>query len=148
MAHKRVAGLSKLIRAVQNAVIKAQELVRNQHLDTLKQHIDESGKVKTVKLQVPVPGTEGAYRQIEVPTLTLMPTGGVKLDKLKMEFEVELGGLDHDCEGDEECNHDMSIEMRRGLFSRNTKAKVQLVFTGADAPEGFLKVNDELEKFL
>lgn len=146
MAHKRVAGLSKLIRALQNAVIKAQDLVRNQHLDTLKQHIDEDGKVRTVKLQVPVPDSNG-YREIEVPTLTLMPTSGIRLEKLKMTFDVELSGLDeHECDGD--CDHEMSIEMRRGLFSRNTKAQVELVFRGADAPEGFLKLNDELEKFL
>jgi len=148
MAHKRVTGLSKLIRALQNAVIKAQELVRNQHLDTIKQHIDEDGKVKTLKLQVPVPGGDGAMREIEVPMLALMPASGIRLDKMRMEFDVEIGGLDeHECD-DDECKHEMSIEMRRGMFSRNTKAKVELIFKGDKAPEGYLKLNDELEKFL
>lgn len=148
MAHKRVAGLSKLIRALQNAVIKAQDLVRNQHLSTIQQHVNDDGSVKTIKLQVPVPGTEGAVREITVPTLALMPTSGIKLEKLKMTFDVELSGLDeHECD-DDECKHEMAIEMRRGLFSRNTKAQVELVFKGDDAPEGFLKLNDELEKFL
>lgn len=147
MAHKRVTGLSKLIRALQNAVIKAQDLVRNQHLNTLRQHIDDDGKVKTLELQVPVPGDEGAFRKITVPTLALMPASGIKLEKMKMEFDVEIGGLDeHEC--DDDCDHEMSIEMRRGMFSRNTKAKVELVFKGTEAPEGFLKLNDELEKFL
>ena len=147
MSHKRVTGLSKLIRALQNAVIKAQDLVRTQHLETLKNHLNEDGTAKTVKVLVPVPEAgEGAHREINVPELTLMPTGGLKIDKLKMAFDVELSGLDHD--EDDDCGHEMSIEMRRGLFSRSTTARVELTFKGEDAPEGYMKLNDELEKFL
>ena len=42
----------------------------------------------------------------------------------------------------------MNIEMSRGLFSRSTKAKCEVTFKGDDAPEGYMKINDELMKFL
>jgi len=148
MAHKRTAGFSKLVRALQNAVIKAQELVRNQHLDTVQKYLDKEGNVEIIKMRVPVPDSNGGYREIQVPKLALMPTSGIKLDKLKMEFDVELSGLDHDCEDGDECNHEMTISMSRGLFGRSTRAKCEITFKGDDAPEGYMKINDELMKFL
>lgn len=151
MAHKRSTGLSTLIRALQNAVIKAQELIRHQHLNTVQQYIDADGNVETLKMRVPVPPDSnsgaGGYREIEVPKLALMPPSSIKLEKLKMAFDVELSGLEHD-ECDDHCNHEMNITMSRGLFSRSTKAKCEITFKGDEAPEGILKINDELMKFL
>jgi len=144
MAHKTTTGLTKLIQALQNAVVKAQGLLRNQHLDVLNDYIDDDGNPEVVKMKLPVPD-QGGYREVEVPKLALVPPTGLKIDKLKMEFDVEIGGMD---EADDDHGHEMSIRMSRGLFSRSTKAKCQITFTGDEAPEGLLKIQDELQKFM
>jgi len=143
MAEKqKVTGLSKLIKGVQDAVLKAQHLMKNQHLAHLREYIDEEGNLQTVKVRLPDPVKPGQMNEIEVPKMALAPPAGLKLEKLKMTFEVHLDNLEDEGDGD----HEVHVRMGGGLFRRGTKAKCELVFTGDDAPEGLMHLNDELVK--
>lgn len=144
--HRSATGLGKLIKGIQNAVIKAQELMRKQHLNQMAEYVDEGGNPICIDVKIPVPGPDGLQmRDTKVPKMVLAPPSALKLEKLSMEFDVTIQGLseDHDCE-----DHEVHIQMSRGLFGRSTKAKCKVVFTGDDPPEGFMRLNDELLKFL
>lgn len=139
---KKVTGFSKLIKGVQDAVLKAQHLMKNQHLAHLKEFVDDDGNLQTVKVKIPDPADPTKTNLVNVPKMALAPPAGLRLEKMKIAFEVRIDNLEAEDDGE----HEIHVRMGGGLFNRGTKAKCEITFRGDDAPEGLMHLNDELVK--
>lgn len=143
---KKVTGLSRLIKGVQDAVIKAQHMMKQQHLAHMSEFVDAEGNLEVIKIKMPSSVSGGETREISVPTMALAQTSGLKIEKMKMSFDVRLDNIEEGDDGDDE--HEIHVRVERGLFGRGCKAKCEIEFRGDDAPEGLMRINDEIIKIL
>lgn len=102
-------SLDDLISAVQSAVIKAQQLAEDHHIDLVGRFFDldeASGqyRAKTQKIWVPSmhPGDPtDKYVEISVPLISLANLGSIRIKELTVEFDAKLGSLETtDADGD------------------------------------------------
>lgn len=96
-------SLDDLINAIQHAVIEAQEIAEDHHIDLVGRFFEEdegTGKTRAVTQDVWVPSPGGEDIMIKVPLMTLASLGAMKIKELKVEFEAKLSSLDTD-EADE-----------------------------------------------
>lgn len=108
--------LDTLLQAFHNAVLEAQRMTEQQHIEQLDRyfewpddteetrnsfHLDEHvlkarGKAKTWKVLVPSLKTEaqpGDMDEIEVPLLSLIPPSSIKIKSMVVEFKVGLNEI-------------------------------------------------------
>jgi hypothetical protein len=93
-------SLDDLINAIQYAVIEAQEVAEDHHIDLVSRFFHEvDGKMVAVTQEVWVPDTRpeaGGFRKIDVPLMSLASLGSMKIKELKVEFTAHLSSLDTD----------------------------------------------------
>ena len=145
--------LQSLLEALHQAVNQATNVAKESSLEGLKDFFyethDDKGdptgewKPKTIKLILPsAEGSEIKSEAYEVPLYSLVNHQSMSIDELKMDFEVELLGLDN--LPDSGTTHLMASPP--GVFSKKTIAKVEVTFKGGAASEGMMKINDKIIK--
>lgn len=101
-------SLDDLINAIQYAVIEAQEVAEDHHIDLVSRFFHEvDGKMVAVTQEVWVPdvrpGVEpGTISKIEVPLMSLASLGSMRIKELTVEFNARLSSLDTNEENDPE----------------------------------------------
>ena len=138
-------SLKAVFEAVHQAVVDAAGAVENASWTALcdryfTQSEDGSYAPKTVRLNLPH-AEQGQVTQqpYELPLFALTKHHSLAIDTLKVEFDVELRGLD-------KPDDSLMAAMPRGLLSRNPTAKVSITFKGGDAHEGVMLLNDKILK--
>jgi hypothetical protein len=93
--------LNDLIEGVQYAVIEAQEVAEEHHLNLISRFFEEKdGRTQAITQQVHVPNMnpdtmkESPYLEYSVPLICLMSLGAIKIDTLKVTFTARLSSLD------------------------------------------------------
>lgn len=138
--------LDTLLRAIHNAVIRAQEITEEQHILQLDKYFDEEGKPIVQELELPsmnpdaAPGTSAI---VKVPLLSLIPPTAIKIKELKVDFNTSLG-LFQDEAAEGVIAADMA--MRNTGNPDDGRAHVEITFVGTDPAESFLRINDHLIK--
>ena len=95
-------SLDDLINAIQYAVIEAQEVAEDHHIDLVSRFFHEvDGKMVAVTQDVWVPDTRpgaspDAIVPVRVPIMSLASLGSMKIKELKIEFTARLSSLDTD----------------------------------------------------
>ena len=87
-SYKQGGFLDHLTKALYDAVVQAQALAENQHIEALKKFFDKDGK--PVSLEVRVPDGKGNTQLVNVPLVTLTPQGSIKIKELTMDLKVKL----------------------------------------------------------
>lgn len=152
-----IESLDNLLRALHNAVIKAQELTEQQHLRQLDRYFDEKGvpRHRTIVVPDPSPETESETRDVEVPLLALVPPGAVKISEFEIGFTVRLLGFTADekkrkrgfqaVPGDPETHSGpIRVDMQADAGDGGATAEVHVRFEGADPPEAFHRILSQL----
>jgi hypothetical protein len=177
-------SLDDLINAIQYAVIEAQQVAEDHHIDLVSRFFEEGddGKTKAVTQEVWVPDVrpnakEGALMKIDVPLMTLASLGAMKIKELKVEFTARLSSLDTEDDEDDPSppaspsrkpgkkeegsrgkpfakrlrgrRKRMAFDFKKGADSssgESTVAKISITFEGTDAPEGVVRLNDQVLK--
>ena len=149
--------LHALFQALHKAVIQATKVARETSIQSLKKDYfsqvhNEDGtptgvwKPKTLSLVLPTPeGEEIKPVQYDVPLYSLVKHQSVALDTRKINFEVELHGLE-ELESEGAGSENMLASTPAGVFSRKTMAKVEVTFKGEDPSEGMMRINDKILK--
>jgi len=97
-------SLDDLIDAVQYAVIEAQRVAEDHHIDLVSRFFEtdeETGQLRAITQHVWVPSNAAGadkddHVQIEVPLISLASLGSMKIKELRVEFDARLSSLDTD----------------------------------------------------
>ena len=134
--------LDHLTKGLYDAVVQAQSLAENQHIEALSKYINEDGTPKCMKMIV-----DG--KEINVPLVTLAPQGSIKIKELKMSLN-KFGKRKSRVGGGIFCKEDAgAIDADLGasiLPTRNNYANLEITFEGAEPPEGVVRLNNNLIK--
>ena len=150
-SYKQGGFLDHLTKALYDAVVQAQALAENQHIEALKKFFDKDGN--PISMEVKMPDGKGGKYLVDVPLVTLTPQGSIKIKELEMELKVKLssfgkrksrlgGGIFRNKDAGA-INADLGASI---LPKRNQYANLKITFEGTDPPEGLVRLNNNLIK--
>ena len=143
---KKGSFLDHLTKGLYDAVVQAQALAENQHIESLGKYIDSDGNPKCMDMNI-------NGNKVKIPLLTLAPHSSIKIKELTMDLKVKLnkfGKRKSRLGGGIFCKEDAgAIEADLGasiLPKRNQYANLKITFEGCDPPEGVVRLNNNLIK--
>jgi hypothetical protein len=149
--YKKGSFLDHLTKGLYDAVVQAQSLAENQHIEALGKFFDEKGN--PLCLEVKIPDAQGNEQVVNVPLVTLAPQNSIKIKELSMELKVKMGSFGKRksklgggifCKEDAGAiNADLGASI---LPRRNQYATLKVTFEGTDPPEGLVRLNNNLIK--
>ena len=149
--YKKGSFLDQLTKGLYDAVVQAQALAENQHIEAIGKFFDEKGNPICMDLKVPL--NDGKIQSVKVPLMTLAPQSSIKIKELSMELKVKLGSFGKRksrlgggifCKEDAGAiNADLGASI---LPKRNQYATLKVIFEGTDPPEGLVRLNNNLIK--
>tara|TARA_R100000781_G_C4055914_1_gene119362 strand:- start:196 stop:657 length:462 start_codon:yes stop_codon:yes gene_type:complete len=138
--------LDHLTKGLYDAVVQAQSLAENQHIEALSKYVNEDGTPKCMKMVI-------NGDNVDVPLATLAPQSSIKIKELKMKLKVKLnnfgkrksklGGGIFSREDAGAIGADLGSSI---LPSKNNYADLEITFEGGDPPEGLVRLNNNLIK--
>lgn len=156
--------LDDLLRAIHNAILKAQQLTEQQHMRQLRNYFDDDDRAIVRDIKVPSnhpDANPGDYMILKVPLMSLIPPSAIKIKSLTVKLKLVLRGfMDNKptkkgfkaTESYEEA-HRGPLEIDLGgssgsLFPSKNKnlADIKIEFEAGDPSESFLRINDQLIK--
>tara|TARA_R100001594_G_scaffold58181_1_gene92145 strand:+ start:326 stop:784 length:459 start_codon:yes stop_codon:yes gene_type:complete len=143
---KKGSFLDHLTKGLYDAVVQAQSLAENQHIEALKKYVNEDGSPKCLEMIV-------NGQNISVPLATLAPQSSIKIKELTMELKVRLnkfGKRKSKLGGGIFCKEDagaIGADLGASILpTKNNYANLKITFEGADPPEGVVRLNNNLIK--
>ena len=138
--------LDHLTKGLYDAVVQAQALAENQHIEAMSKYINEDGTPKCIDIVI-------SGEKVSVPLATLAPQSSIKIKELTMELKVKLnnfgkrksrfGGGIFRKEDAGAIGADLGSSI---LPSKNNYANLKITFEGTDPPEGIVRLNNNLIK--
>ena len=148
-AHQQVKKgnfLDHLTKGLYDAVVQAQALAENQHIEALGKYVNEDGTPKCMRMVI-------NGENVMVPLMTLAPQSSIKIKELTMDLKVRLnnfGKRESKCGGGIFRKKDagaVSADLGSSILpSRNNYANLKITFEGTNPPEGVVRLNNNLIK--
>jgi len=138
--------LDHLTKGLYDAVVQAQALAENQHIEALSKYVNDDGTPKCMRMVI-------NGENVMVPLITLAPQSTIKIKELTMDLKVKLNNF-----GKRESKRGGGIFRRKDagainadlgssiLPSKNNYANLKITFEGTDPPEGVVRLNNNLIK--
>ena len=138
--------LDHLTKGLYDAVVQAQALAENQHIEALSKYVNEDGTPECMKMVI-------NGEDVNIPLITLAPQSSIKIKELKMKLKVRLSNF-----GKRKCKAGGGIFRKKDtgaisadlgasiLPTRNNYAELEITFEGTDPPEGVVRLNNNLIK--
>jgi hypothetical protein len=143
---KKGSFLDQLTKGLYDAVVQAQALAENQHIEALSKYVNEDGTPKCMKMVI-------SGQEVHVPLATLAPQSSIKIKELTMELKVKLnnfGKRESRCGGGIFRSKDagaVSADLGASILPiKNNYANLKVTFEGTDPPEGLVRLNNNLIK--
>ena len=138
--------LDNLTKRLYDAVVQAQALAENQHIEALSKYVNEDGTPKCLRMVI-------NGENVMVPLATLAPQSSIKIKELTMDLKVKLnhfGKRQSKSGGGIFRNKDagaVSVDLGSSILSsKNNYANLKITFEGTDPPEGVVRLNNNLIK--
>ena len=146
--------LDELLGGLHDAVVSAQRLVEKQHIDMVDLYFDdETGQPLTMDMKIPSAHPDKQFEKISVPLFTLAPLSSIKIKELEMKFKVKLGEqldtiseLTKSMKSEDEPVKAGGISIDMNNKNPDSMAEIKIIFEGGEAPEGVMRINDQLVK--
>ena len=144
--NKKGHFLDHLTKGLYDAVVQAQALAENQHIEAIGKYMNEDGTPKCMKMVI-------GGNEIDVPLQTLSTQSSIKIKELKMKLKVKLSNF-----GKRESRFGGGIFRKKDagaieadlgssiLPGKNNYADLEITFEGTDPPEGLVRLNNNLIK--
>ena len=149
--YKQGSFLDHLTKGLYDAVVQAQALAENQHIEALGKFFDKKGK--PLCMDIKIPGNDGKQQTINVPLVTLSPQNSIKIKELSMEMKVKMGSFGKRKSrkgGGIFCKEDagaINADLGASILPKiNQYATLKVTFEGTDPPEGLVRLNNNLIK--
>ena len=138
--------LDHLTKGLYDAVVQAQALAENQHIEALSKYINDDGTPKCMRMVI-------NGENVMVPLATLAPQSSIKIKELTIDLKVKLNNF-----GKRESKGGGGIFRKKDagavgvdlgssiLPSKNNYANLKITFEGTDPPEGVVRLNNNLIK--
>ena len=138
--------LDHLTKGLYDAVVQAQALAENQHIEAISKYVNEDGTPKCMRMVV-------NNENVMVPLMTLAPQSSIKIKELTMDLKVKLnnfgkrkskvgGGIFRKKDAGA-----VSVDLGSSILpSKNNYANLKITFEGSDPPEGIVRLNNHLIK--
>ena len=138
--------LDHLTKGLYDAVVQAQALAENQHIEALSKYVNEDGTPKCMRMVI-------NGENVMVPLATLAPQSSIKIKELTMDLKVKLNNF-----GKRESRKGGGIFRKKDagavgvdlgssiLPTKNNYANLKITFEGTDPPEGLVRLNNNLIK--
>ena len=138
--------LDHLTKGLYDAVVQAQALAENQHIEALRKYVNDDGTPKCTRMIL-------NGQDVMVPLMTLAPQSSIKIKELTMDLKVKLnnfgkrksrkgGGIFRKKDAGA-----VSVDLGASIFPhKNNYANLKITFEGTDPPEGVVRVNNNLIK--
>ena len=143
---KKGSFLDHLTKGLYDAVVQAQALAENQHIEALSKYVNKDGTPKCMKMVI-------NGETINVPLATLAPQSSIKIKELTMDLKVKLnnfGKRKSKLGGGIFCKEDagaIGADLGSSILpTRNNYANLKITFEGSDPPEGVIRLNNNLIK--
>ncbi len=150
--YKKGSFLDHLTKGLYDAVVQAQSLAENQHIEAMNKFFDKDGN--PVSMDINIPNKEGDQR-VKVPLITLAPQSSIKIKELTMELKVKMssfGKRKSRLGGGIFCKEDagaVNVDLGASILpKRNQYANLKITFEGTEPPEGVVRLNNNLLKQL
>ena len=142
--------LDHLTKGLYDAVVQAQSLAENQHIEAMNKFFDKEGN--PISMDINIPDKDG-QRKVSVPLVTLAPQSSIKIKELTMELKVKMesfGKRKSRLGGGIFCKEDagaVNVDLGASILpKRNQYANLKITFEGTDPPEGVVRLNNNLLK--
>ena len=144
--NKKGHFLDHLTKGLYDAVVQAQALAENQHIEAIGKYMNEDGTPKCMKMVI-------GGNEIDVPLQTLSTQSSIKIKELKLKLKVKLSNF-----GKRESRFGGGIFRKKDagaieadlgssiLPGRSNYADLEITFEGTDPPEGLVRLNNNLIK--
>ena len=138
--------LDHLTKGLYDAVVQAQSLAENQHIEALSKYVNEDGTPKCMRMFI-------NGENVMIPLATLAPQNSIKIKELTMDLKVRLNNF-----GKRESKKGGGIFRKRDagavsidlgcsvLPMKNNYANLKITFEGTAPPEGVVRLNNNLIK--
>ena len=138
--------LDHLTKGLYDAVVQAQSLAENQHIEAISKYVNDDGTPKCMRMVI-------NGENVMVPLVTLAPQNSIKIKELTMDLKVKLNNF-----GKRESKGGGGIFRKKDagavgvdlgssiLPSKNNYANLKITFEGTDPPEGVVRLNNNLIK--
>jgi hypothetical protein len=138
--------LDHLTKGLYDAVVQAQALAENQHIEAISKYVNEDGTPKCMRMVV-------NNENVMVPLMTLAPQSSIKIKELTMDLKVKLnnfgkmksrggGGIFRKKDAGA-----VSVDLGSSILPfKNNYANLKITFEGSDPPEGIVRLNNHLIK--
>ena len=148
--YKKGSFLDHLTKGLYDAVVQAQSLAENQHIEAMNKFFDKEGN--PISMDINIPDKDG-QRKVSVPLATLAPQSSIKIKELTMELKVKMesfGKRKSRLGGGIFCKEDagaVNVDLGASILpKRNQYANLKITFEGTDPPEGVVRLNNNLLK--
>ena len=148
--YKKGSFLDHLTKGLYDAVVQAQSLAENQHIEAMNKFFDKEGN--PISMDINIPDKDGK-RKVSVPLVTLAPQSSIKIKELTMELKVKMesfGKRKSRLGGGIFCKEDagaVNVDLGASILpKRNQYANLKITFEGTDPPEGVVRLNNNLLK--
>ncbi len=157
-------SLDEFVSAIQEAVVKSTDIAEQHELNHITQQeywVDTGDKdadgqpvyrprMVTVRLPMWIDGKQ-LDRDVQVPMQTLVTGQSLMIDKLTVEMDIELEGMDDDCDighTHRKLKINPSVGGNGWFAKKRNTAKISITFKGQEPPEGYARIDNQLIKLL
>ena len=146
--------LDELLAGLNEAVISAQRIAEKQHIDMVDLYFDdETGQPLTMDMEIPSAHPDKKSEHLSVPLFTMAPISSIKIKELEMKFKVKLGEqletlseLTKSMKPEDDPVKAGGISIDMNNTNPDSMAEIKIIFEGGEAPEGVMRINDQLVK--
>ena len=143
---KKGSFLDHLTKGLYDAVVQAQALAENQHIESMSKFFDKDGNPECLDVKI-----DG--KDVKIPLMTLAPQSSIKIKELSMDLKVKLtsfgkrksilgGGIFRRKDAGA-IGADLGASI---IPKRHQYANLKITFEGSDPPEGVVRLNNNLIK--
>jgi hypothetical protein len=158
-------SLERLVHALSNSILRAQNLVEKAQLSNVLSYFDKDNRPINFDLKLPAmqraadAGAEDTYR---IPLASLVPHGSLIIKEAKIELDVEIGSVKQDdspgggypdlqdiAEGIEPIRPKLIVDPEGGGVAKKTNgnyAHITLTLAYAENTEGVARLLNEIIK--
>lgn len=137
--------LDELLKAIQSAVIDAQQSAERQQLTFLNEYFtrdDKTGALRPKTVDIITGAHPGDV--LRMPLFSLVPSAAIKMKEISVEFRANLAEIRGAADKERRQGQ---LELKAvGLLSASTPADVRITFAGVDLTEGAVLLNGRLLK--
>ena len=156
-------SLERLVHALSNSIIRAQNLVEKAQVANLRSYFDKENIPISFDLKLPSMQHENEHDTYRVPLASLVPHGSLVIKEAKVELDVEMGGVEQDSpeegsgfpdlqdlvNGVEPIRPKLMIDPAAGGLAKNSNgnfAHITLTLSSTDNTEGLARLLNEVIK--